>query len=246
MQEIALIVARRRSPPRLQLCSGVPQCGGKTMTGYVSQPIEPFYVPPKVLKPHTRSHMSELPERANQGNAQTSSEHDSQFHKWNSPQVKIVMAVIFTLLYVLVKRQPALSAVCVIVLLICTLLRLDEYKRKIAQIPLTIAALMLASQIGPLGITTTWIGDPFQKFQIASLPLFFAVCLFYMPNGQSYTRKLLLAISVMLLASGLLPSAGFTALFVAVQYILFVAIVFGLGLDFANHQAAPKLTEDSQ
>src|SRR5262249_16357597 len=150
------------------------------------------------------------------------------------------MAVIFALLYILVKREPALSAVCVVVLLICTLLRLDDYKRKIAQIPLTIAALMLASQIGPLGITTTWIGDPFQKFQIASLPLFFAVCLFYMPNGQSYTRKLLLSVSVMLLASGLLPSAGFTALFIAVQYLLFVAIVFGLGLDFANHRLPQK------
>jgi hypothetical protein len=216
------------------------------MTGYVSQPIEPFYVPPKVLKPQTRSHMSEPTEGAKKGNAQSRSEYDGQFHKWNSPQVKIVMAVIFALLYVLVKREPGLSAVCVIVLLICTLLRLDDYKRKVAQIPLTIAALMLASQIGPLGITATWIGDPFQKFQIASLPLFFAVCLFYMPNGQSYTRKLLLSISVMLLTSGLLPSAGFTALFVAVQYMLFVAIVFGLGLDFANHQAAPKLTEDSQ
>ena len=215
------------------------------MTGYVSQPIEPFYVPPKVLKPQVRLQMSEPAEGANQGNGQTRSQ-DSQFHKWNSPPVKIVMAVIFALLYVLVKREPALSAVCVVVLLICTLFRLDDYKRRIAQIPLTIAALMLASQIGPLGIAATWISDSFQKFQIASLPLFFAVCLFYMPNGQSYTRKLLLSVSVMLLASGLLPSAGFTALFVAVQYILFVAIVFGLGLDFANHQTAAKLPEPSQ
>jgi hypothetical protein len=216
------------------------------MTGYISQPIEPFYVAPKVLKPQTRSNMSEPAERAKQPNAESRSEHGSGFHKWNSPQVKIVMALIFALLYILVKREPALSAVCVVVLLICTLLRLDDYKRKIAQIPLTIAALMLASQIGPMGITTTWIGDPFQKFQIASLPLFFAVCLFYMPNGQSYTRKLLLSVSVMLLASGLLPSTGFTALFIAVQYLLFVAIVFGLGLDFANHQTATKISEASQ
>jgi hypothetical protein len=50
----------------------------------------------------------------------------------------------------------------------------------------------------------------------------------------------------MLLASGLLPSAGFTALFIAVQYLLFVAIVFGLGLDFANHQTATKIPEASQ
>jgi len=216
------------------------------MTGYVSQPIEPFYVPPKVLKPQTRTYMSEPAEHAQEPNAKSRSEYGSGFHKWNSPQVKIVMAVIFALLYILVKREPALSAVCVVVLLICTLLRLDDYKRKIAQIPLTIAALMLASQISPLGITTTWIGDPFQKFQIASLPLFFAVCLFYMPNGQSYTRKLLLSVSVMLLASGLLPNAGFTALFIAVQYLLFVAIVFGLGLDFANHQTATKLPEGSR
>lgn len=205
------------------------------MTGYVSQPIEPFYVPPKVLKPQTRSHMSEPTERDNKSNFESSSERGSEFQNWNSPQVKIAMGLIFALLYVLVNREPGLSAVCVILLLVCTLLRLDDYKRKIAQIPLTIAALQLAGQIGPMGIAPTWIRDPFQKFQIASLPLFFAVCLFYMPNGQSYTRKLLLSVSVMLLSSGLLPSVGFTALFIAVQYLLFIAIVFGLGLDFANH-----------
>jgi hypothetical protein len=216
------------------------------MTGYISQPIEPFYVPPKVLKPQTRTYMSEPAEPASKGKSESRSEHNSEFHKWDSPQVKIVMAVIFALLYVLVKREPALSAVCVVFLLICTLLRLDGHKRRIAKVPLTIAALMLASQIGPTGIATTWINDPFQKFQISSLPLFFAVCLFYMPNGQSYTRKLLLSVSVMLLASGLLPSTGFTALFIAVQYLLFVALVFGLGLDFANHQSVVELPEASQ
>jgi len=216
------------------------------MTGYISQPIEPFYVPPKVLKPQTRSYMSEPAEPANKRNQVSKSGDNSEFHKWNSPQVKIVMAVIFALLYVLVKREPALSAVCVLFLLICTLLRLDDHKRKIAQIPLTIAALMLAGQIGPTGIATTWISDSFQRFQISSLPLFFAVCLFYMPNGHSYTRKLMVSVSVMLLASGLLPTAGFTALFIAVQYLLFVALVFGLGLDFANHQSTGKLPEGSQ
>lgn len=210
------------------------------MTGYVSQPIEPFYVPPKVLKPQTRSYMSEPADSAGK-NVRNRSERGSDFQKWNSPQVKMVMAVIFALLYVLVQREPAASSVCIVVLLICTLLRLDDYKRKIAQIPLTIAALMLASQTAPAQIfATAWINDPFQKFQIASLPLFFAVCLFYMPNGQSYTRKLLLSVSVMLLASGLLPSAGAAALFIAVQYLLFVAIVFGLGLDFANHSEAKQ------
>ena len=216
------------------------------MTGYVSQPIEPFYVPPKVLKPQTRSYMSEPADSAGK-NVRSRSDHGSEFQKWNSPQVKIVMAVIFALLYVLVQRESAASSVCIVVLLICTLLRLDDYKRKIAQIPLTISALMLASQTAPVSATiaTAMISDPFQKFQIASLPLFFAVCLFYMPNGQSYTRKLLLSVSVMLLASGLLPSAGAAALFIAVQYLLFVAIVFGLGLDFANHSQA-KQQEASQ
>jgi len=216
------------------------------MTGYISQPIEPFYVPPRVLKPQTRSYMSEPAEPASKGNAASRPEHNNEFHKWNSPQVKIVMAVIFALLYILVKREPALSAVCVIFLLICTLLRLDDYKRKVAQIPLTIASLMLASQIGPTGIAASWITDPFQKFQISSLPLFFAICLFYMPNGHSYTRKLLVSVSVMLLASGLLPRTGFTALFIAVQYLLFVALVLGLGLDFANHQNPAKVAEASQ
>ena len=210
------------------------------MTGYISQPIEPFYVPPKVLKPQTRAYMSEPAEPANTKKVESTPKQGGEFQKWNSPQVKIVMAVIFALLYLLVQREPAASSVCVVVLLICTLLRLDDHKRKLAQIPLTIAALMLASHIGPLGIAPAWISDPFQKFQIASLPLFFAVCLFYMHNGQSYTHKLLLSVSVMLLASGLLPSTGFAALFIAVQYLLFVAIVFGLGLDFANHSEAKQ------
>src|SRR5262249_47453759 len=120
------------------------------MTGYISQPIEPFYVPPKVLKPLSYAEPSDgSKSAATRSEAGTGSGSGmwGQFHNANSWSVRIVAAAIFALLYVLSDRDPGCSALSVIALLLCTLLRLDDYRRRVAQIPLTLAALMLVHQI---------------------------------------------------------------------------------------------------
>jgi hypothetical protein len=71
------------------------------------------------------------------------------------------------------------------------------------------------------------------------LPLFFAVCLFYMPRFETCTGKILMVGSVLLLVSGLLPGGGFEVIFITTQYFLFIAIVVGLAVDFARKAPAP-------
>ncbi|MGH9531775.1 MAG: hypothetical protein ACRD2Q_05235 [Terriglobales bacterium] len=49
--------------------------------------------------------------------------------------------------------------------------------------------------------------------------------------------------SVLLLASGLLPAEGFEFIFITCQYFLFLAMLAGLGLDFSRNLVA---THDAQ
>jgi len=214
------------------------------MTGYISQPIEPFYVPAKVLKPLSYAEPSDASKgAATRNDASSSSGMWGQFDNANSWSVRVVAAAIFALLYILSDRDPGCSALSVIALLLCTLLRLDDYKRKVAQVPLTLAALMLVRQITArvvdFRVAVGVIGTN-HTIDNSWIPLFFAVCLFYMPNGHNFTRKVLLSISVLLLASGLLPMGGFVAIFTTVQYMLFLAIVAGLGMDFMNSHSRQR------
>jgi hypothetical protein len=71
-----------------------------------------------------------------------------------------------------------------------------------------------------VGATTGW------------LLLFLAACLFYAPKFPTYTEKILTAISILLLGSGLLPGNGFIVFFATTQYFLFIAVAVGLGMDF--------------
>jgi len=67
------------------------------------------------------------------------------------------------------------------------------------------------------------------------MPLLLASCLFYMPKFPTYTEKILLVLSLILLLSGLLPGNGFGVIFVTTQYFLFLAIAIGLGIDLTQN-----------
>lgn len=71
------------------------------------------------------------------------------------------------------------------------------------------------------------------------LPIFFSVCLVFIPKRESATFRIVLAASCLLLASGLLPGSGFVAIFYLVNYTLFVAIVVGIFVDLASHASVP-------
>jgi len=67
------------------------------------------------------------------------------------------------------------------------------------------------------------------------MPLLLAGCLFYMPRFPTYTEKILLLLSLVLLLSGLLPGDGFGIIFWTTQYFLFIAIAIGLGIDLTQN-----------
>ncbi len=159
---------------------------------------------------------------------------------WDWLQVAALTAFLAT--YFLVERDPSLAPISVLILLACVLARLEVEKRRVAAIPLTLAALMLAGRVGihVTPVAARW--QPQAKGLAEAgegwLPLFFAACIFLAPEVRNYTGKLMMSLSVLVLASGLLPGDTYQALFITCQYFLFLAIVAGLSLDFTSKRSA--------
>ncbi|MCI0354155.1 MAG: hypothetical protein L0099_03815 [Acidobacteria bacterium] len=148
----------------------------------------------------------------------------------------------FLALYFLVERDPSFAPISVLALLACVLARLDEEKRRVAAVPITLAALMLAGRVGVHGAytATRWRAQSSDLPEpgVGWLPLFFAACIFLAPELRNYTGRLMMSLSVLVLAAGLLPGDTYKAVFITCQYFLFLAIVAGLGLDFTSKRVA--------
>jgi len=172
----------------------------------------------------------------------------------NSVAVRVGAGAIFALLYLMIRGDARFAAVAVLVLLACLVARLDQRRRNLALASLLMPSFMLAEQIASMkGMLGSW-REPFAAAPSANaglcapwLPLFLAVALFYTPKFQSITQKILLAMSMAVLASGVLPGSGAFILFGALWYFLFIAILVGLGADFAQpngtgaaHLSAPR------
>ncbi len=153
--------------------------------------------------------------------------------------VQVVAVPGFLAVYFLVERDRSLAPLSVLTLLACVLARLDEEKRRLAAIPISLAALMLAGRVGALGVSKAarWWSHSNQAAEpgVGWLPLFFAACIFLAPELKNYTGRLMMSMAVLLLASGLLPGDGFKVIFITCQYFLFMAIVLGLCLDFSRN-----------
>jgi hypothetical protein len=146
----------------------------------------------------------------------------------------------FLATYFAVERDPTFAPLSVLVLLVCVLARLSDEKRRVAAVPLGLAALMLAGRVGVYAASapTRWRGEIDQP-GIGWLPLFFAACIFLTPELSNYTGRLMMSMSVLLLTSGLLPGTGFEFIFITCQYFLFLAVVIGLSIDFSRYLATP-------
>ena len=156
---------------------------------------------------------------------------------WTQALAGPVLAVI----YFVTQQRPDLAPVTILVLLGATLYRLDKVKRRIAAVPITFAALRLASNLVEAGLrpAANYFGRP-NGISIADcglswIPLFFAICLIYMPKYPTATGKIFLATSTLLLTSGLLPAESSLGIFATCQYFLFIGVVVGLILDFTGH-----------
>jgi hypothetical protein len=75
------------------------------------------------------------------------------------------------------------------------------------------------------------------------LPLFFAACIFLAPELSNYTGRFMMGMSVLLLASGLLPGEGFEFIFITCQYFLFLAVIIGLSIDFSRYLVTPAVPQ---
>ncbi|MGH9555177.1 MAG: hypothetical protein ACRD2Y_05070 [Terriglobales bacterium] len=145
----------------------------------------------------------------------------------------------FLAIYFLVERDPSFAPVSALALLVCVLARLDDEKRRVAVVPLSLAALMLAGRVGVYAASTPtrWPGEVEQP-GVGWLPLFFAACIFLTPELTNYTGRFMMSMSVLLLVSGLLPGEGFEFIFITCQYFLFLAVGVGLSIDFTRYLAA--------
>ncbi len=212
------------------------------MNSYDRYSLEPFHVPAKVLKPTAEG--SDRGQPVGPAAKTPSRDHANGVIDPDSLAIQIGAGAVFAGIFVLVERNPIFAPLTIVVLLTCTLFRLSPRHRRIAAAPVIFAAMLLACQIAdacakmalaPAGSIFQQPATPMPNMVAPWLPLFFAVCLFYMPRYETITGKILLIISLLLLVSGLLPGNGFEVIFVTIQYFLFIAIVVGLGIDFTRN-----------
>jgi hypothetical protein len=113
--------------------------------------------------------------------------------------------------------------------------RLDARRARIAAAPVSLAAVALAVKMigigdGYPGFHSFGYGMP--SFGGIPVTLFLSACLIFAPRFPTSTEKILTVISIIMLASGLLPGTGFSYVFTMIQYLLFAAVATGLGIDF--------------
>ncbi|ABF42674.1 hypothetical protein Acid345_3673 [Candidatus Koribacter versatilis Ellin345] len=202
------------------------------------QPIEPFYVPAKVLKCRIEG---------NEPGGGGSSPQPKQplFPEWEKlegPVAKLVGAAVFAGAYVLIEQNRRFLPIAVFLLLCAVLLRFDERRRRIAVAPLLLATLRLASQMSSAMLPNTERSMLRQAIGTvpAWVPLFLGACLFFGPNFKTVTQVMATALSSLLLFSGLLPGDGYLLVFVIVEYLLFVAMGIALIVDLLSRAPAPQ------
>lgn len=163
------------------------------------------------------------------------------------PVPRWIAAPFFGFICFYTQRMPFLAPLMILILLSCLLARLEEHPRKIAAVPLTLSAIKLSFAMANETAYAFWI--PSGATQRSNdgcfywLPIFFSICLIFIPRRDSATFKIVLAASCLLLASGLLPGSGFIAIFYMVDYMLFIAIVVGIFVDlksYASEQPQPS------
>jgi hypothetical protein len=211
----------------------------------INQPFQPFHVQSSLL--------NDAPKRDSntpQGPAGPQTPNGSgPWDPFGDPGTSYfgLLAVLgFFALYTVTQRYVELAPLTVAVLIACVLLRLGARERQFAAVPVALAGIKLALELtGSVTLLTLrhTVTSPFsnqlkpEQLGVTWLPLFFSVCLFYMPKRISVTSKITLACSLILLVSGLLPGDGYLYMFATVQNCLFLAIAIGLVIDFVPKHA---------
>ena len=216
-------------------------------TNPINQPFQPFQVQSSLLKDAPKAGNSgpqgpagsRTPGGGSGDGDPSSSDPSRGYFGW-------LAALVFVAIYAVSQRYPQLAPLTIAVLIACVLFRLGPRERQFAAVPVAVAGIRLGLQLANspiwgLGRTASIVNPNVVRpadFGLVWLPLFFSVCLFYMPKRISVTSKIILACSIVLLISGLVPGEGYIYLFAMVQYFLFIAIAVGLLIDFVPKPAS--------
>jgi hypothetical protein len=210
-----------------------------------SQPFEPFRVQSPLLQ-------NAAPSSAAGGQGSGGAGGATPFGRFDWNQARWLVMILFAVIYWAAESDPLLRPLTLLVLLACLLLKLDRRFRNIAGVPLALASLRLIQQMAARAGALPGAQFPLAdnvKNSLAGLPwvpMFLAVCIFYMPPKASVTAMILRAEAVGLLLSGLIPGDGYVAVLAMIQYTLFIGVLVGLIVDVSPngasqscHQTAP-------
>ncbi len=212
-----------------------------------NQPFEPFQVQSNLLKSATQSD----PERQGTGEAGKSKSawYNKPLGSSDASAVGWLALPLFAAVYAITEQQPDLRPVTIFVLLACLLLRMDARDRHLAGVPLTLAGFRLVYQMA-LGsrpiLGSPEILAPQTKDSLLGmpwLPLFLAICIFYLPRKATVTGKIMSVGAICMLISGLLPGDGYVAIFAMIQYTLFVGVVAGLIADHTSNSNGGRIVQ---
>jgi hypothetical protein len=209
------------------------------MTNYpTNHPFEAFHVQSSLLKSATPQGGNAAKATSGAGQSKRFGDYNP-FGNWNAAESRWLAMPLFGLIYFIAEQLPEFRPLTIFVMLACLLLRMETRDRELAGIPLTLAAMRLAYQmtsgsaalvgspgIMPAQMKASMLGMPW-------VPMFFAVCIFYLPRKATATGKIMAASAICMLVSGLLPGEGYVVIFGIIQYTLFVGVVVGLVADYS-------------
>jgi hypothetical protein len=208
-----------------------------------NQPFEPFQVQSPLLQ---SSAPATAPGR--QGSAgtgtPTGSGWDTPFGRFDWNEARWLVMLLFGVIYWAAERDPLLRPLTLLVLLACLLFRMESRARNIAGVPLTLAALKLVNEMNPAAVVlpgTQFLLPENLKASMTGLPwvpMFLAICIFYLPQKATVTGMIVRAWAIGLLISGLIPGDGYVMLLAMIQYTLFLGVLVGLVADFSTNGAA--------
>lgn len=168
---------------------------------------------------------------------------DEEFGLLDSRLMRLLAALLFTIIFVVTWKRPEFAALTILVLAGCLLYRLDERQRKLATAPLILAAirlcLMLSAPIAGAGSFPLFSGSPVAialnggagNWGVTWIPVFLSVCLFYLPGKDSITLKIVAFEAIAVILSSLLPGEGFASVLTIFNATLFFAVTIGLLFD---------------
>jgi hypothetical protein len=209
-----------------------------------NQPFEPFQVKSNLFQGADQT--AESGRRGN-GPGNVGGGTNTPFGSFDWNEARWLMMVLFGAIYWLTERDALLRPFTILVLLACLLFRLDRRARQIAGVPLTLAAVKLAYQMTPsatmLPGTQVLLSQQLKAAMtgLPWVPMFLAICIFYLPQAATVTGTIVRAGAFALLISGLIPGDGYIVVLAMIQYTLFLGVLIGLIADHPWNGGAPEV-----